>query len=182
MRQTEEYIINLIRQEISREKAFGIIIGFYQEPLYWHIRKMVISHDDAKDILQEVFIRAWKGLPEFKAESKLFTWLFRIAVNEILRFTEKQKNRFENQENLKMYFEVETASNQLFNGTEIEIMLQKTILQLPLKQRMVFNMRYFDELTYEEISDILETSVNALKVNYHHAKSKIEELIKNQIE
>ena len=182
MKPTEEYIINLVSQEISREKAFGIIIGLYQEPLYWYIRKMVISHDDTKDILQEVFIRAWKGLPDFKAESKISTWLFRIAVNEVLRFTERHKNRFENLEKLKEYFDGETASNQLFNGTEIEIMLQKAILQLPLKQRMVFNMRYFDELTYEKISEILETSVNTLKVNYHHAKTKIEELIKHQIE
>lgn len=143
---------------------------------------MVISHDDTKDILQEAFLRVWKGLPDFKAESKLFTWIFRITVNEVVRFTEKQKNRFDNQEKLKEYFEKELVSTQLISGTEIEIMLQKAILQLPLKQRMVFNMRYFDELTYEEISEILDTSINSLKVNYHHARSKIEELIKQQIE
>lgn len=182
MKPSEENIISQISQEISREKAFGIIVGLYQEPLYWHIRKMVISHDDAKDILQEAFIRVWKGLPDFKGDSKLFTWLFRIAVNEVLRFTEREKNRFENQERLKAYFDEQLETGRYINGSEIEIMLQKAILQLPLKQRMVFNMRYFDELAYDEISEILETSVNTVKVNYHHAKTKIEELIKHQIE
>lgn len=143
---------------------------------------MVLSHDDSKDILQEVFIRAYQKIDGFKGESTLFTWLYRIATNEVLRFLEKKKRSLSQQESLVELFSNEMESSLWISGDDIQMKLQKAILELPDKQRLVFNMRYFDELNYEAISAILETSVNALKVSYHHAKTKIEEILKEEIE
>jgi RNA polymerase sigma-70 factor, ECF subfamily len=181
VKETENKILEWIHTKESKESGFLLLVETYQEQLYWHIRKMVLSHDDAKDILQEVFIRVWQNIGKFKGESKLFTWLYRIATNEISRFLDGKKRMHKNQENLRENLENELENSPWVNGDEIQIKLQKAILQLPNKQRLVFNMRYFDELSYEEMAEILKTSVNSMKVSFFHAKTKIEEILKTEI-
>ena len=149
----------------------------YNKRLYWHVRKIVICHDDADDVVQNTFIKAWKALPNFRSDSQLYTWLYRIATNEALSFLKKKKKHlFQSIDSVSFQLESKVDSSY-FTGTEIEKKLQKAILTLPTKQRLVFNMKYFDELKYHEISEILGTSVGALKANYHHAKQKIEKYL-----
>ena len=149
----------------------------YNKRLYWHVRKIVICHDDADDVVQNTFIKAWKALPNFRGDSQLYTWLYRIATNEALSFLKKKKKHlFQSIDSVSFQLESKVDSSY-FTGTEIEKKLQKAILTLPTKQRLVFNMKYFDELKYHEISEILGTSVGALKANYHHAKQKIEKYL-----
>jgi RNA polymerase sigma-70 factor (ECF subfamily) len=155
-----------------------MIVRKYQERLYWHIRKLVISHDDADDVLQNTFIKAFQGLEKFREDASLFTWLYRIATNESLTFLKKQRGRFflplgDYQQQLERTLESEPH----FDGDELQMKLQKAILRLPPKQRLVFNMKYFDEMKYEDISAVLETSVGALKASYHHAMKKIEQYL-----
>lgn len=164
----------------TKEAAFTAIIKKYQERLYWHVRRMVVTHDDANDVLQNVFIRVWNGLENFKEESQLYTWLYRIATNESLTFLEQQKKR-----SAVSLSDVESGlSNKIkadrhFDPQKLEWKLQLAIQQLPEKQRLVFNLRYYDEMPYEEMSRVLETSEGALKASYHHAVKKIEDYIKN---
>ncbi len=168
------------RNPDTKESAFTAIIKKYQEKLYWHIRRMVVDHDDANDVLQNVFIRVWNGLENFREDAQLYTWLYRIATNESLTFLEQQKKR-----SAVSLSDVETGlSNKIkadkhFDANKLEWKLQVAIQQLPEKQRLVFNLRYYDEMPYEEMSRILETSEGALKASYHHAVKKIEEYIKN---
>lgn len=159
----------------NREYAFNLIVRKYQERLYWHIRKIVISHDDTDDVLQNTFIKAYQGLDKFREDASLFTWLYRIATNESLTFLNKQKSRFllpirDYQQHLERTLESEPH----FDGDELQAKLQKAIIRLPEKQRIVFNMKYFEEMKYEDMSAILGTSVGALKASYHHAMKKIE--------
>ncbi len=164
----------------QRERAYTAIIRKYQEKLYWHIRRMVVDHDDANDVLQNMFIKVWNGLENFREDSQLYTWLYRIATNESLTFLEQQKKRAAVSLN-----EVENGlSNKLkadsnFDANKLEWKLQLGIQQLPEKQRLVFNLRYYDEMPYEEMSRILDTSEGALKASYHHAAKKIEEFMLN---
>lgn len=168
-------LLDLYKEEGKENYAFNLIVGKYGERLYWHIRKMVASHDDANDLLQNTFIKAWKALPEFREESKLFTWLYRIATNEVLTFLKrKQVRSFLSLTDYSKKLENVLESDTYFNGDVAQKALHKAILKLPEKQRIVFNMRYFDELKYEEISEILGTSVGALKASYHHAAQKIQ--------
>jgi RNA polymerase sigma factor (sigma-70 family) len=168
------------RNSDTKESAFTAIIKKYQEKLYWHIRRMVVDHDDANDVLQNVFIRVWNGLENFREDAQLYTWLYRIATNESLTFLEQQKKR-----SAVSLSDVETGlSNKIkadkhFDANKLEWKLQVAIQQLPEKQRLVFNLRYYDEMPYEEMSRILETSEGALKASYHHAVKKIEDYIKN---
>jgi RNA polymerase sigma-70 factor (ECF subfamily) len=160
-------------------QAFKEIIKKYQVRLYWHIRKMVVNHDDTDDILQNTFIKIWKGLPSFQGDSKLYTWLYRIATNESLTFLKQKKKWFFSpidEVNNDMSYKLE--SDPYFDGDEAQLKLQQAILKLPDKQRLVFNMRYFDEISYEEMSNMLGTSEGALKASYHHAVKKIEEFLK----
>lgn len=172
--------VQQFRQPDTKEKAYTAIIKKYQEKLYWHIRRMVVDHEDANDVLQNVFIKVWKGLQNFREDSQLYTWLYRIATNESLSFLEQQKRR-----STVSFGEVEEGlSNKVkadanFDATKLEWRLQVAIQQLPEKQRVVFNLRYYDEMPYEEMSRVLETSEGALKASYHHAAKKIEEFIKN---
>ena len=171
--QHDKELIKLFRE--NRNDAFNLIVRKYQERLYWHIRKMVISHDDADDVLQNTFIKAYQGLEKFREDASLFTWLYRIATNESLTFLKKERNRFfqplgEYQQQL----EGTLVSEPHFDGDELQLKLQKAIIRLPEKQRLVFNMKYFDEMKYENMSAILGTSVGALKASYHHAMKKIE--------
>ena len=172
-------LLKLFREGNDPQKAFEAIVREYGERLYWHIRKMVISHEDANDVLQNCLIKAWKGLPSFREESKLFTWLYRIATNEVITFLKKRRTYlFQPLSDVSRQLSNTLQADPLFQGDAIQLRLQKAILTLPNRQRQVFNMRYFDELPYEEISQILGASVGALKASYHHAAGKVEEYMK----
>ncbi|WP_299108601.1 RNA polymerase sigma factor [uncultured Tenacibaculum sp.] len=177
---TEEItLINQLQDNKTKEEAFRWLISQYKERLYWHIRKIVISHDDTDDVLQNTFIKVYRSIDKFKGESKLFSWLYRIATNEAITFINKRAKE-KNIELSDMQFQLASNldSDTWFDGDQIQIILQKAIATLPQKQQLVFNMKYFDDMKYQEISDILETSVGALKASYHHAVKKIEEYIK----
>src|SRR5687767_1214882 len=171
-------LLLMFRDPQTKEKGFTAIIKKYQEKLYWHIRRMVVDHDDANDVLQNMFIKVWKGLENFREDSQLYTWLYRIATNESLTFLEQQKKRASTS-----LGDVENGlANKLkadtnFDANRLEWKLQLAIQQLPEKQRVVFNLRYYDEMPYEEMSRVLGTSEGALKASYHHAAKKIEEFI-----
>ena len=161
-----------------QKKAFEQIVSFYSEKLYRQIRKMVLSHDDTNDLLQNTFIKAWLNIDLFRGDAKLSTWLYKIAVNESITFLNKQRA----QNNVSLddkdaYLVDRLESDEYFDGDALQLELQKAILTLPEKQKLVFNMRYYDEIPYEEISEILGTSVGALKASYHHAAKKIEEFL-----
>lgn len=164
----------------TREDGFTAIIKKYQEKLYWHIRRILVDHEDANDVLQNVFIRVWNGLENFREDSQLYTWLYRIATNESLTFLEQQKKR-----SSVPLGDVENGltnrikADQHFDSNKLEWKLQLAIQQLPDKQRIVFNLRYYDEMPYEEMSRVLDTSEGALKASYHHAVKKIEDFILN---
>lgn len=163
----------------TRNYAFNLIVRKYQERIYWHIRKMVIVHEDADDLVQEVFLKVWNNLDAFRGDSELFTWIYRIATNDCLHFLNKKKRRFWipiQDVNARLLKAIESSSE--ISGDEIQIRLQKALLTLPDKQRLVFNMKYYDDLTYEDMAEITSTSVGALKANYHHAVKKIEKFIK----
>jgi len=164
----------------TKERGFTAIIKKYQEKLYWHIRRMVVEHEDANDVLQNMFIKVWKGLENFREYSQLYTWMYRIATNECLSFLEQQKKR----KTVSLSNEETGLSNQLkadknFDINKAEWKLQLAMQQLPEKQKAVFILRYYDEMPYEEMSRVLETSEGALKASYHHAVKKIEDYILN---
>ena len=168
------------RNPNTREKAFTTIIKKYQEKLYWHIRRMLVDHEDTNDVLQNVFIRVWNGLDNFREDAQLYTWLYRIATNESLTFIEQQKKKA----SVSLDVVESNISNKImadkhFDPNKLEWKLQVAIQQLPEKQRVVFNLRYYDEMPYEEMSRVLETSEGALKASYHHAVKKIEDYILN---
>ncbi|HEX2536066.1 MAG TPA: sigma-70 family RNA polymerase sigma factor [Chitinophagaceae bacterium] len=168
------------REPATREPAFTKIIRKYQEKLYWHIRRMVVDHDDANDVLQNVFIRVWNGLENFREASQLYTWLYRIATNESLTFLENQKKRSAvSLSDVESGLENKIRADRDFDANKLEWKLQLAIQQLPEKQRIVFSLRYYDEMPYEEMSRVLETSEGALKASYHHAVKKIEDYIRN---
>jgi len=162
------------------EKAFRIIVDRYGSKLYWHIRRLVIIHDDADDALQNTFVNAWKNLGAFRNESSIFTWLWSIATNEALTLIRKrEKNRGVSLDDLDSIFTNSIEGSTYFDGEEATVKLQNAILRLPEKQRIVFNMKYFDDMSYGEMSEILGTSEGALKASYHHAVKKIEQYIQN---
>ena len=170
-----------LKNASTKEKAFRQLIAEYKERLYWHIRKIVISHDDADDVLQNTFIKIFKNINKFNEKSKLYSWMYRIATNESITFINKRAK--ENNVDINEYHQQiagSLESDNYFSGDEIQLILQKAIATLPQKQQLVFNMKYFDELKYDEISEILETSVGALKASYFHAVKKIEHFIKTK--
>ena len=165
----------------TKEKAFRILIKEYKERLYWHIRKIVISHDDADDVLQNTFIKVFKGIDNFKQDSKLYSWMYRIATNESITFINKRaRERNIDITEMKQELVSNLQSDRWFSGNDIELILQEAVATLPEKQQLVFNMKYFDHMKYQEISDILETSVGGLKASYFHAVKKIELYIKKK--
>lgn len=164
----------------TKERAFTAILKKYQEKLYWHIRRMVVDHEDANDVLQNMFIKVWKGLENFREDSQLYTWLYRIATNESLTFLTQQKKRSSvSLSDVENGLSNKLRSDTNFDANKIEWKLQLGIQQLPEKQRIVFNLRYYDEMPYEQMSKVLETSEGALKASYHHAAKKIEDFILN---
>jgi RNA polymerase sigma factor (sigma-70 family) len=182
MKQVEdEEILAKFAVERTRNEAFNLLITKYQEKIYWHVRRLVIDHDDADDLVQEVFIKVWKNLEKFRSDSKLYTWIYRIATNESITFLNKKKQR--NQTPLDEVSEELAESlvaSSYFSGDKIQMKLQQALLTLPEKQRLIFNMKYYDELKYDEISEILGTSVGALKASFHIAVKKIEVFMLNE--
>lgn len=178
--QNDQELLDSFKNPATREQAFTGIIKKYQERLYWHIRRMVVDHEDANDVLQNMFIKVWKGLDNFREDSQLYTWLYRIGTNEALTFLSSQKKR----QASSLNDEENGLSNKLksdegFDANKLEWKLQLGIQSLPEKQRVVFTLRYYDEMPYQEMSKILDTSEGALKASYHHAAKKIEEFILN---
>jgi len=172
---SDHLLVASFKNEKLRESSFTLLVKKYQERLYWHIRRMVVEHEDANDILQNVFIKVWKNLGEFREESNLYTWLYRIATNEALTWIDQQKRRtsVSISDNEDLYANRLTAQKD-FDPSKIEWKLQQAIQTLPEKQRVVFTLRYYDEMPYEQMAEVLTTSVGALKASYHHAVKKVE--------
>ena len=176
----ELVLIKELQQTSTKEKAFKQLVNKYKERLYWHIRKIVLVHDDTDDVLQNTFIKIYKNIDNFKNESKLFSWMYRIATNESITYINKRaKERDISVDEYHQEAVTSLADDHYFSGDYIQLVLQKAIATLPQKQQIVFNMKYFEALKYDQISEILDTSVGALKASYHHATKKIEEFIKN---
>lgn len=172
----EETIIEELRNEDTRQRAFNKVMRHYTQPLYWQIRRMVIDHENTNDILQETFIKAWVNINHFRGDAKLSTWLYKIAINESITFLNKERNKHTSSIDDEDSFLINNLqADEWFDGDDLQYELQKAINRLPEKQRLVFNMRYFDEMKYEDMSEILGTSVGALKASYHHASKKIED-------
>ena len=181
VRMEDHMLVASFKNEQLREAAFTKLVRKYQERLYWHIRRMVVVHEDANDILQNVFIKVWRGLGDFREEANLYTWLYRIATNETLTWIEQQKKHnsvsLSGEENI---FAERLTAQKDFSPNNIEWKLQKAILSLPEKQRIVFNLRYYDEMPYNQMAELLDTSAGALKASYHHAVKKVEAMLLNE--
>lgn len=173
-------LLALFREPATREKAYTQIVKKYQEKLYWHIRRMLVDHEDSNDTLQNVFIRVWNALASFREDAQLYTWLYRIATNECLTFIEQKKKKASvSLSDLESGLSNKIRADKDFDPNKLEWKLQLAIQQLPEKQRIVFSLRYYDEMPYEEMSKVLETTAGALKASYHHAAKKIEDFILN---
>ena len=177
---TEEEIIEKIQDKKTVNYGFNLLMDKYQEQVYWVIRRMVIDHDVADDIAQDTFVKVWKNLSSFKGDAKLSTWIYRIATNESLTYLRKKKRRFflpigDVEHELSSSLE----SDHYYSGDEIQLKLQKALLKLPEKQRLVFNMKYFEEMKFKDIAEVLDVSVGSLKAQYHHAVKKIEKFVKD---
>lgn len=176
---SEETLVQQLKLKETQSQAFEVLINTYKERLYWHIRRIVLDHDDADDVLQNTFIKVFRNIEGFKGDSKLYSWMYRIATNEALSFL-KSKSRKMGLSDVELQDRMieNLEADVYFEGDEIQLKLQKAIAALPEKQKLVFNMKYFEELKYEEISEILETSVGGLKASYHLAVKKIETSLK----
>ena len=175
----EALLVAQLKDKKTQEQAFRNLMSLYKERLYWHIRKIVYVHDDADDVLQNTFIKVFKNIHSFKEESKLYSWMYRIATNEAITFINKKAAKQQVELSELQLNTVQNLNNDIdFTGDEIQLLLQKAIITLPHKQQLVFNMKYFDEMKYKDMSEILDTSVGALKASYFHAVKKIEEFLK----
>jgi RNA polymerase sigma factor (sigma-70 family) len=173
---SDNNITEILKTDLN--KGFRLVVDKYSSRLYWHIRRLVILHEDADDALQNTFINAWRSFGEFRNESAIYTWLYTIATNEALTLINKRKkNSAISIDDLGSYFENSHEGSTWFDGDEAQVKLQNAILELPEKQRIVFNLKYFDEMPYEDMSKVLKTSVGALKASYHHAVKKIEKIL-----
>lgn len=174
----EHEVLQLLQSERTQRKAFEMIVAQYSEQLYWQIRRLVLSHEDANDLLQNTFIKAWTHISLFRAESKLSTWLYRIALNECLTFLNKQRAvsivALDDPEASTLH---KLETDPYFSGDHVQLTLQKALMTLPEKQRMVFNLKYYQDMKYEDMSEVFGTSVGALKASYHHAVKKIEKYL-----
>ena len=175
----EETLVIQLKQKDHQAKAFEVLVNTYKERLYWHIRRIVLNHDDTDDVLQNTFIKVFRNIDSFKGDSKLYSWMYRIATNEALSFLKSKSQKFKiNNEKLMTKAVEDLRADVYFEGDEIQLKLQMAIATLPEKQKLIFNMKYFQEMKYEEISEILETSVGGLKASYHLASKKIEAFLK----
>ena len=178
MQEEKEFIEQLLNPK-TQNQAFQKLLRNYQRPLYNHIRNIVLNHDDADDVLQNTFVKVFQYLKNFKGESKLFSWMYRIATNEAITFiNQKAKRNGTTSEAMQNKIVDNLQADTYFDGNEIQFKLQKAIVLLPEKQQLVFKMKYYEEIKYEDMSEILGTSVGALKASYHHAVKKIEEFMK----
>jgi RNA polymerase sigma-70 factor (ECF subfamily) len=180
----DKTLLEQFRQPAEKERAYTAIIRKYQEKLYWHVRRMLQDHEDSNDVLQNVFIKVWNGLENFREDSQLYTWLYRIATNETLSFIDQKKRKSASVSLVddESNFENQIKADKYFDSSKLEWKLQLAINQLPEKQRLVFNLRYYDEMPYEEMSKVLGTTTGALKASYHHAAKKIEEyMLRNAV-
>lgn len=179
MKPEEALLLEELQDPETRNEAFKFLVSQYKERLYWHIRNMTKDHEDTDDVLQNTFVKIFRNIEKFKGESQLFTWMYRIATNETLSFLNQKAKRLQiTSEELQNTIIENIESDVYFEGDEIQLKLQKAIATLPQKQQLVFNMKYFQELKYREMADILETSEGALKASYHIAAKKIEEYLK----
>lgn len=177
---SDQQLLQEFRNPITKEAAFTMLVKKYQERIYWLIRRMVVSHEDANDVVQNTFIRVWNGLEKFREDSQLYTWIYRVATNECLSFLEQQKRKSLASLNEKDQERAEQVkADSHFDAQKLEWKLELAIQQLPERQRMVFILRYYQEMPYEQMSKLLETSEGALKASYHHAAKKIEQYILN---
>lgn len=177
---TDSDIFELFTNFSTKEKGFTILVNRYKERLYWHIRRMVVGHDDADDVLQNTFLKAWQGIENFRGESKLFTWLYRIATNECLTFLERQKRKAPHHLSYsENSLENKLKSDDYFDANIAEWKLHLAIQSLPEQQKLVFSLRYFEEMPYKAISEILQVSEGALKASFHHAARKVEQYLLN---
>lgn len=173
-------LLENFRQPEKRHHAFNLLVRKYQTRIYWHIRRILLDHDDTNDVIQNVFIKVWKSLDNFRSDSQLYTWLYRIATNETITFLNQKKKRFTiSLSSLEYEMAGKLDHDPLFTGDKVLQKLQKAILTLPPQQRLIFNMKYYDNLKYEQISEILGVSVGGLKASYHHAVKKIEKFLLN---
>lgn len=180
MEPSENQLIQRLQNEETSSVAFKEVVSLYKERLYWHIRNMVKNHEDTHDVLQNTFIKVFKNIKKFKGDSKLYSWMYRIATNEAINFLNKKAKQLQiSSEDLQQRLITNLESDVYFEGDKIQLKLQKAIASLPAKQQQVFNMKYFQELKYREMAEILQTSEGALKASYHHASKKIEEFIKS---
>ena len=178
----EEIIIKQLRDPAHQHDAFAQVVNFYGEKLYWQIRKMVLDHDDANDLLQNTFLKAWTNVDYFRGEAKLSTWLYKIAINECITFLNRQRTQNNvSIDDTDVFLLERLKGDEYFDGDAAQMKLQEAILTLPEKQRAVFNMKYFDDMKYEDMSEIFGTSVGALKASYHHAVKKVEEFLTKDI-
>ncbi|WP_421806964.1 RNA polymerase sigma factor [Flagellimonas sp.] len=176
----EETLVQELQQEASRAKAFEVLVNTYKERLYWHIRRIVLNHDDTDDVLQNTFIKVYRNIDQFKGDSMLYSWMYRIATNESLTFLKQRSKKMGvSDQELKDRMVENLQADVYFEGDEIQLKLQKALSTLPDKQKLVFTMKYFQEMKYTDISEALETSVGALKTSYHLAVKKIETYLKD---
>lgn len=182
MKQVEDSeILEKFSVEKTQNEAFNLLLQKYQQKIYWHIRRLVIDHDDADDLVQETFVKVWKNLQNFRSDSQLYTWIYRIATNESITFLNRKKNRNNiSLDEVNSELAETLASSSYFDGDKIQRKLQEAVLTLPEKQRIIFNMKYFDDMKYEEISAVLGTTVGALKASFHIAVKKIETILINE--
>lgn len=179
----DDELLALLAQPETLEKGFRLLMQQYQERLYWHIRRIVTEHDDANDVIQNTFVKVYRSIGKFKGDSKLYTWLYRIATNESLTFLKKrQRTGTESLSSDENSWENRLEAESYYDGNDAQALLEKALLTLPDKQRVVFTMRYYEELSYQDISDVLGTSVGALKASYHHAVKKIEAFVRQHLQ
>jgi len=179
---SEVEVVEKLRNPDSRREAFTSVVEEYNEKLYWMIRKMVLSHDDANDIVQNTFLKAWMNLDSFRGDSKIFTWMYKIALNETITFLNRQRTlQTISLDDADVFMLERLTGDEYFDGDALQLKLEEAVLHLPEKQRIVFQMKYHDEMKYEDMSEILGTSVGALKASYHHAVKKIEAFLTKDI-
>lgn len=179
----EKEILQLLASPKQFEKGFSLLVATYSQAMYWSIRRMVFNHDDADDVLQNTLMKVYKNIEKFKGNSKLYTWLYRIAMNESITFINQQKKKATTSlSDPNINWEQGLRADEFWDGNKAELLLQQALATLPEKQREVFNLRYFDEMTYQNMADLLGKSIGGLKANYHHALKKIEDYIKTHIE
>lgn len=181
IKDNENNILKLIKHSSTRERGYALLVNKYSQMVYWQVRRMVISHEDTDDLVQEIFIKVFENIEGFHNESKLSTWIYRIAYNHTINYLKSKANKIsKNNSSFEQEMFENLKSDALFDGNEIELKLQKAILTLPIKQRAVFQMRYYDELSFSQIAEITKTTEGALKASYHIASKKIEELMLNE--